>query len=60
MRPTAKQYGLKIDRWYDGRRDIIAATDAALDYLQVLNKRLEAGIWRLQRITAAAHGWQGL
>lgn len=45
MRPTAKQYGLKIDRWYDGRRDIIAATEAALDYLQVLNKRL--GSWHL-------------
>ena len=45
MRPTAKQYGLKIDRWYDGRRDIIAATDAALDYLQGLNKRL--GSWHL-------------
>ena len=45
MRPTAKQYGLNIDRWYDGRRDVIAATEAALDYLQVLYKRL--GSWHL-------------
>jgi membrane-bound lytic murein transglycosylase D len=45
MRPTAEQYGLKINRWYDGRRDIIAATDAALDYLQSLEQRL--GHWHL-------------
>ena len=37
--------GLNIDRWYDGRRDVIAATEAALDYLQVLYKRL--GSWHL-------------
>ena len=45
MRPTAKQYGLNIDRWYDGRRDVIAATEAALDCLQVLYKRLRS--WHL-------------
>ena len=45
MRPTAKQYGLVIDRWYDGRRDMVAATDAALDYLQALEQRL--GHWHL-------------
>ena len=41
MRPTALEYGLSIDRWYDGRRDIIAATEAALDYLEVLRRRLD-------------------
>ena len=41
MRPTALQYGLTIDRWYDGRRDIVAATEAALDYLEALNSRLQ-------------------
>ena len=41
MRPTALQYGLTIDRWYDGRRDIVAATEAALDYLEILNSRLQ-------------------
>lgn len=33
---TARRYGLKINWWYDGRRDVIAATDAALNYLQYL------------------------
>ena len=45
MRPTALQYGLTIDRWYDGRRDLIAATEAALDYLEALHTRL--GQWPL-------------
>ncbi len=35
---TGKNYGLKQNWWYDGRRDIIAATDAALNYLQKLHK----------------------
>ena len=45
MRPTAKQYGLKIDRWYDGRATSLRLREAALDYLQGLNKRL--GSWHL-------------
>ncbi len=45
MRPTALEYGLIIDRWYDGRRDIVAATEAALDYLEALHTRL--GHWPL-------------
>jgi membrane-bound lytic murein transglycosylase D len=36
---TARRYGLKINWWYDGRRDIVAATNAALDYLDSLHKR---------------------
>lgn len=43
---TARRFGLKIDWWYDGRRDIKAATTAALDYLEVLNKRFD-GDWLL-------------
>ncbi len=35
----AKEYGLKQNWWYDGRRDIIAATDAAADHLQALGQR---------------------
>ncbi|MDP1718089.1 MAG: transglycosylase SLT domain-containing protein, partial [Burkholderiales bacterium] len=31
---TGKHYGLRQNWWYDGRRDIIAATSAALDYLE--------------------------
>jgi membrane-bound lytic murein transglycosylase D len=30
---TGRNYGLKQDWWYDGRRDVWASTDAALNYL---------------------------
>ena len=30
---TGKRYGLKQNWWYDGRRDIIASSNAAMDYL---------------------------
>ncbi|HET8701687.1 MAG TPA: LysM peptidoglycan-binding domain-containing protein [Nitrococcus sp.] len=43
---TAQDYGLKQNWWYDGRRDVIAATHAALDYLQRLNE-IFAGDWLL-------------
>ncbi|WP_428240885.1 LysM peptidoglycan-binding domain-containing protein [Gynuella sp.] len=43
---TGKIYGLKQDWWYDGRRDVIASTDAALDYLQSLSNRF-GGDWLL-------------
>lgn len=36
---TATYYGLKINWWYDGRRDIHASTNAALTYLQKLHKQ---------------------
>ncbi len=41
---TGKMYGLEQNFWYDGRRDVSAATDAALDYLTYLNKRFD-GEW---------------
>lgn len=34
---TGKHFGLKQNGWYDGRRDVVAATSAALDYLQKLH-----------------------
>jgi membrane-bound lytic murein transglycosylase D len=37
MEPTAKSYGLNINWWYDGRRDPLASTMAALDYLEMLH-----------------------
>jgi membrane-bound lytic murein transglycosylase D len=43
---TGKQYGLHRTWWYDGRMDAIAATNAALDYLVVLNKMFD-GDWFL-------------
>ncbi len=42
---TGKKYGLEQDWWYDGRRDVIDATQAALDYLQNLYN--EFGSWEL-------------
>jgi membrane-bound lytic murein transglycosylase D len=39
MPETAAYVGLNQDWWYDGRRDIIASTDAALEYLAQLHKR---------------------
>lgn len=43
---TGRRYGLKQNWYYDGRRDVIASTNAALDYLQFLAKEFE-GDWLL-------------
>lgn len=43
---TGRQYGLKQNWWYDGRRDVLAATRAALDYLEDLHQRFD-GDWLL-------------
>jgi membrane-bound lytic murein transglycosylase D len=43
---TGSQYGLKQDWWYDGRRDVVAATRAALDYLEALHDEFD-GDWLL-------------
>ncbi|MCE7913125.1 MAG: LysM peptidoglycan-binding domain-containing protein [Nitrosomonas sp. PRO4] len=42
---TAKILGLEQNVWHDDRRDVIASTEAALDYLQYLYKRF--GDWKL-------------
>lgn len=42
MGPTAQQYGLRVDRWVDERRDPVKATDAALDYLSYLYDRYDS------------------
>lgn len=41
---TARHYGLDINWWYDGRRDVYAATNAALDYLEALHNYFD-GDW---------------
>ena len=46
MPATAKYVGLRQDWWVDDRRDIVAATDAALDYLSKLQQRFD-GDWLL-------------
>lgn len=38
--PTAKRYGVRQNWWYDGRRDVIDSTQAALDYLEFLHQDL--------------------
>lgn len=43
---TGKFYGLKQNWWYDGRRDIVASTRAALDYLKKMAERFD-GDWEL-------------
>jgi membrane-bound lytic murein transglycosylase D len=42
MAPTAEQYGLRIDRWVDERKDPVRATAAALDYLSWLYNRYDS------------------
>lgn len=44
MPETGERFGLKQNWWYDGRRDVITSTTAALDYLTYLHKTLE-GDW---------------
>jgi membrane-bound lytic murein transglycosylase D len=41
MPDTAAFVGLNMDWWYDGRRDILASTDAAIAYLAQLHKRFD-------------------
>jgi membrane-bound lytic murein transglycosylase D len=43
---TGTRFGLKQDWWYDGRRDVIESTRAALDYLQALHDQFD-GDWLL-------------
>lgn len=43
---TAKYVGIQQNWWYDGRRDVLVATEAALDYLTTLNKQFD-GDWML-------------
>jgi membrane-bound lytic murein transglycosylase D len=44
MPQTGERFDLKQNWWYDGRRDIVQSTRAALDYLSYLHKTLE-GDW---------------
>ena len=43
---TGRYLGLKQNWWYDGRRDIIESTHAAINYLESLSKQFD-GDWEL-------------
>lgn len=49
---TGRHFGLSQNWWVDSRRDVIAATGAALDYLQKLHNMF--GSWEL---ALAAYNW---
>jgi membrane-bound lytic murein transglycosylase D len=49
---TGKRFELEQSWWYDGRRDIVSSTDAALDYLTKLYKM--HGDWQL---ALASYNW---
>ncbi len=49
---TGKTYNLRQNWWYDARRDVIASTSAALDYLQFLYDM--HGDWHL---ALASYNW---
>jgi membrane-bound lytic murein transglycosylase D len=52
MPSTGVSYGLKQNFWFDSRRDVIAATEGALNYLQKLYAQF--GDWQL---ALAAYNW---
>jgi membrane-bound lytic murein transglycosylase D len=43
---TGTRLGLKQNWWYDGRRDVVDSTRAALDYLELLHEQFD-GDWLL-------------
>ena len=43
---TGRHFKLKQNWWYDGRRDVVASTHAAFDYLESLARRF-GGDWEL-------------
>jgi membrane-bound lytic murein transglycosylase D len=53
---TGASLGLRRDRWYDGRRDVIDSTDAAITYLTRLHRRFDSD-WLLA--LAAYNSGQG-
>ncbi|MDX8380011.1 MAG: LysM peptidoglycan-binding domain-containing protein [Gallionella sp.] len=52
MPATGRHFGLRQNWWYDGRRDIIGATNGALNYLGKLHTLF--GDWQL---ALAAYNW---
>lgn len=53
---TARRFGLQQNTWYDGSRDVVESTQAALDYLDQIQKHFD-GDWLLA--LAAYNAGQG-
>ena len=53
MPSTGRRYGLKQNWWYDGRRDVVASTHAALDYLSKLLQDFDGD----RLLAVAAYNW---
>ena len=53
MPSTGRLYGLKQNWWYDGRRDVVASTDAALAYLTKLLRDFDGD----RLLAVAAYNW---
>ena len=53
MPSTGRRYGLKQNWWYDGRRDIVESTRAALDYLTTLMREFRND----PLLAVAAYNW---
>lgn len=49
---TARNFNLTLDKWVDERRDVVASTEAALDYLEYVYEMF--GDWHL---ALAAYNW---
>ena len=53
MPSTGRLYGLKQNWWYDGRRDVVASTHAALSYLTKLLRDFDGD----RLLAVAAYNW---
>ena len=53
MPSTGRRYVLEQNWWYDGRRDVVESTRAALEYLSMLLREFDGDPW----IAVAAYNW---
>ncbi len=51
---TGRRYDLKQNWWYDGRRDVLAETEAAIDYLSYLHEEFDSWLLALAAYNSGA------